>query len=276
MPGSDVLADAHSLAVALRGMDVLCLVPAEMERASFRRSHQQALCPPVLFARGDANLLLRPGVGISGARNASALALDAARDVARELASCHLQVVSGGAAGVDLAAHTTALAEGGHTTVVLPEGIAGYRLRGEMEEMASRSNLLMVSEFHPRQKWRAAGAMQRNRTICGISDAVLIIEARSEGGTFSAGQTALKNGVPLFVLEFGARNEQNEGNRLLLDDGAIPVRRTRSTGKPNLDELLQVVTASPRPATMEQLSLCGDVVREPGAGYSSRSRGSPE
>jgi DNA processing protein len=112
--------------------------------------------------------------------------------------------VSGGAKGVDIAAHKTALTHGGTTTVVLAEGILQYRMRHELRDIFDPARTLVVSEFFPEDPWIAGRAMQRNRTICALSRALVLIEARTTGGTFAAGEAALAMGVPLFTPLPGA------------------------------------------------------------------------
>ena len=61
---------------------------------------------------------------------------------------------------------------------------------------------IVVSEYMPRLPWFARNAMQRNRTLCGLSNAVVVIESGLKGGTFEAGKAALALRRPLFVEEY--------------------------------------------------------------------------
>ena len=79
--------------------------------------------PATLFVRGEADVLLTPGVAVVGARSCSAYGAQVARSLARELASVGVVVVSGLARGVDGEAHRGALEGGGQTVAVLGCGI---------------------------------------------------------------------------------------------------------------------------------------------------------
>jgi predicted Rossmann fold nucleotide-binding protein DprA/Smf involved in DNA uptake len=99
----------------------------------------------------------------------------------------------------------------------------------------------VVSEFFPENHWIAGRAMQRNRTICALSRALVLIEARATGGTFAAGEVALAMGVPLFTADYSTQLESNNGNRILLARGAVRLRQSRATGRANLAQLFAMV-----------------------------------
>lgn len=195
--------------------------------------------PPVLFVRGPADLMTVRSIGFCGSRSATERGLAVASDIAEQVARQGLNVVSGGAKGVDITAHRTALSRGGTTTVVLAEGILQYRMRNELRDVFDPARTFVVSEFFPDDRWLAGRAMQRNRTICALSRALVLIEARSTGGTFAAGEAALGMGLPLFTADYSAQHEGNDGNRILLERGALRLRQSRATGRANLAQLLE-------------------------------------
>lgn len=194
--------------------------------------------PPVLMVRGARALLGRPAVGFCGSRKASDKGLAVARDCADQLARADVVVVSGYAAGVDLAAHRAALEAGGTTTIVLAEGISCFRVKRELADVWDWERVCVVSELPARARWSAGQAMQRNATICGLSDAMVLIEARSTGGSVAAGRESLAMGVPLFVAEYESMPEHADGNRALLAQGAMALRRSRKTGRAALERVL--------------------------------------
>jgi len=202
----------------------------------------RASAPPVLFMRGNPDLAMKAAVGFCGSRAASAKGLTVASDCARSLAREGVNVVSGYARGVDLAAHRAALEVGGTTTMVLAEGISHFRIKGELRDVMDEdlSRVLVISEFPPGLPWRAHNAMARNRTICGLANAMVVIESGAEGGTFEAGRTALELGEPLFCVEYAEATPSAAGNPYFLQRGALGLRRAKS-GEPNLTQLLSVI-----------------------------------
>ena len=197
--------------------------------------------PAVLYALGNRDLFLAPGVGFCGSRKASVEGVQISRDCAGLLARQSVNVISGYAQGVDMAAHSGALEAGGTTTIVLVEGILHFRLKKDLRAISGdMSRILVVSEFPPGLPWKAHNAMTRNRTICGLADALVVVESGSEGGTFEAGKTALALKEPLFCVDHANSVPSATGNRYFLENGAVGLRRAQS-GQPNLDRLLSIV-----------------------------------
>jgi len=199
--------------------------------------------PPILFALGNLDICKQRAVGFCGSRKASPKGLQVARECASILAAADVNVVSGYAHGVDLAAHRAALESGGVTTMVLAEGIHHFRLKEEIRDLVHAnefSRLLVISEFPPGLPWRAHNAMTRNRTICGLSHAMIVVESGLEGGTFEAGKTALELGEPLFCVDYAQPSPSAAGNPYFLQHGAFSLKRDRA-GKPNLSRVLSII-----------------------------------
>ncbi len=184
----------------------------------------RADAPPLLFVYGDLAASERKTVGFCGSRRATEKGIRFAERVAEALAVRGVNVVSGYASGVDTAAHAGALRGHGVTTIVLPEGILQFRMKQELFELGEQSDFLVMSEFPPRLPWAAHNAMRRNTTICGLSDAVVVVEAGERGGTLEAGKTALRLGLPLFVVDYVEPVPAAQGNARLLRDGANPIK----------------------------------------------------
>ena len=180
--------------------------------------------PPVLFYRGDVEILQMPAIGMCGSRRASEAGLRAARVCAMTAAREGLVVASGNAAGVDTEAHLGALEGGSATILVLPEGALHYRPRRNSGDFDVADRVLVVSQFPPRQHWNVGSAMARNAVIAGIGDALVVIEAGSEGGTLNAGKQALAMGRPVIALEFESMPTP-PGNAILHAKGAVRLRR---------------------------------------------------
>ncbi len=196
--------------------------------------------PPILFVRGNTQLLEQPAVGFCGSRKASAKGLAVTDSSARILAQEQICVVSGYAHGVDLTAHHAALQGGGTTIMVLVDGILRFRAKKEIEDVLTRDNHLVVSQFPPSLTWIGRNAMKRNGTIIGLSDAMILVESGSKGGTFAAGTESLKRHHPLFVIDFAEPGPSAEANPYFVEHGGIPIRGDRQH-VPNLKRVLGAV-----------------------------------
>ena len=202
--------------------------------------------PPFLFYMGPSDLLNAPGIGMCGSRNVTEEGLKAAVACGEVVAHQGLTVVSGYARGVDMATHISALAAGGSTVIVLPEGISRFRIkRGPFVEVWNPSRVLVVSQFAPTRPWSAGAAMTRNGVIIGLSLALVVVEASEKGGTLAAGAKALELNRRVITLEFA---QIPPGNAVLLRRGAVSVRNraelsnrlAQVVGKPGGNQLLMI------------------------------------
>ena len=179
--------------------------------------------PPVLCARGNLSLLDMKAVGFCGSRNASSRGCTVAETISQKLAYESVNIVSGYAHGIDHVSHLSALMAGGTTTIVPAIGILHFAMKEELGGYINESNYLVLSEFLPRLGWIARNAMQRNRTICALSDAMVLIESDLKGGTFDAGRAAIELQHPLFVIDYEETAVTPPGNRHFLERGAIRI-----------------------------------------------------
>ncbi len=185
---------------------------------------------PILFCKGRISLLKSQGVAIVGSRNASEEGMSIARQFAADLALAGENVVSGYAKGIDTAAHEGALEKDGTTTIVLSHGILQFSKKKVLDKVALEGNTLVVSQFHPGEGWSAGNAMVRNKLVCALSKAVIVVECGAEtgedgnlSGTFDAGKTALQMKIPLFVLSPDSFKNPPAGNKALLDMGGVEI-----------------------------------------------------
>jgi DNA processing protein len=157
--------------------------------------------PPELFVAGDADLLRAgPCVAIVGSRKASPQGLDRARKLASLLTRHGVIVVSGLAAGIDTAAHETAMQCGGRTIAVLgtPLDECFPAQNAALQQRIMREHLA-VSQFAPGTAVGKHTFPMRNRTMALIADATVIVEATDHSGTINQGWEALRLGRPLWL-----------------------------------------------------------------------------
>jgi DNA processing protein len=197
---------------------------------------------PILSTLGNLALLDTPGLGFCGSRKASEKGIAVAVDCAEQAVRAGFTVVSGNAAGVDLAAHRTALAEGGATIMVLAEGIDRFRIRRELRQVWNWERVLVISQFPAEATWQAYRAMERNDVIIALSRALIVVEAGETGGTLAAGLRTLQVGKPLFVADYENIDVVAPGNAQLLAKGAMRLRRSRETGRANVASLQEIAT----------------------------------
>lgn len=187
--------------------------------------------PEVLFSRGALGGAGRRGddgqpmgVSVVGSRRASPGALRLAHRLGYALAREGFSVVSGGAFGVDAAAHRGALDAGGHTLAILGSGVLlplpvrNRRLFGEILEGGGG----LASELPPWQSARPEFFPRRNRLIAALSRALVVVQASQGSGSLHTVDAATAMGVPVYV--FVDDDARNAGCRTILKMGGHAVR----------------------------------------------------
>lgn len=185
---------------------------------------RQAEGPPALFVRGDGAVLSAPCVAIVGTRDASAYGRACAQKFAEGLARSGVTVVSGGALGIDAAAHTGALNGGGRTAAVLAAGVdnvypavhAGLFTR-------IRETGCLVSQFACGARPGEHKFLLRNDLIAALCLGVIVVEAPPKSGALRTAATAADLGREVFVVPAAIDNRAYWGSFNLVRDGATLV-----------------------------------------------------
>jgi DNA processing protein len=163
-------------------------------------------------------------VAIVGSRAATLSAARFARHLARDLAKAGAVVVSGGAFGIDVAAHRGAMKAGGRTWAVAP---TGHKLcfpaehDGLFEEIGEGPGA-MLWPFAPEYAHRTS-FLARNRVLVALADAVVVVQAGSHSGALHAATWARKLKTPLWVVPVAPWIADFDGSRQLLLAGARPL-----------------------------------------------------
>jgi DNA processing protein len=179
--------------------------------------------PPVLWAKGDTDLLARSGVALVGARNASSLGLRMARRLGTALGEAGQVVVSGLARGIDAEAHAAALPTGtvavmaGGVDVIYPEENA--RLAAEIAQRGC-----LISEQPMGMVPQARHFPLRNRLIAGLSRAVVVVEAAARSGSLITARDALDLGRDVLAVPGHPFDARAAGCNMLIRDGAVLVQ----------------------------------------------------
>lgn len=158
--------------------------------------------PKYLYVQGNLPKTPARTAAIVGARAASGHGMAAAESLAGGLAAEGWVIISGGATGVDAAAHRGALAVGGTTVAVLGTGIDVVypaRNRGLFAQIADGGGAL-ATPFSPGEPPRAGQFVRRNRIIAALADAVIVVDAGLGSGSLHTAQAALDLGRGLGAL----------------------------------------------------------------------------
>ncbi|MBW1938436.1 MAG: DNA-processing protein DprA [Deltaproteobacteria bacterium] len=218
-----------------------CITILDEDYPELLKNRLQKKAPPLLMVLGNKKLLNKATAGFCGSRKASEKGIATAKDCADQLARKGINIVSGYAAGVDMATHKAALECGGTTTLVLCEGILHFRKKRELKDIWDWERIAVVSEFLPGVPWSARNAMQRNNTICALTSTMILIESASKGGSIAAGRTSIKMGIPLFAPVYKGMPETAIGNRELLGQGAQELYKNSHSNRANMKKVFAAI-----------------------------------
>jgi DNA processing protein len=262
--------DGASLAEAMQAAVAAC--PADLDGAGVRAAEVwvrhdvrvTVLGDPgyprrlIAFDRDDTPLIMArrgllppdgPTVAIVGSRRATAYGRGVAAWVAESCGQAGVRVVSGGAVGIDAAAHEAAHATRGGTTVVLGCGHdvpypSPHATRGGLFERVRDHGGVLLSESLPGQSPKAYRVRARNRIVAGLADVVVVVEGGERSGALLTAGAAAELGIPVFAVPGDVRAPGSVAPHRLLAEGVALCRGPQDI----LDELAVVASVGDEPA----------------------------
>jgi predicted Rossmann fold nucleotide-binding protein DprA/Smf involved in DNA uptake len=190
------------------------------------RRNLRSAAPPLLYGAGDIARLGLGGLAIIGSRDIDEEGLSFTRRVAERCAGQDIQVISGGARGVDQAAVAAALEAGGGAIVVLADRLDRTATSRDAKEPLRSGLLTLITPYEPESGFTVGKAMGRNKNIYALADSALVVRfTTGEGGTWAGVVEQLcrnKSGsfcVPVF---FRSSHNPEDGSAELRSRGALP------------------------------------------------------
>ncbi len=192
------------------------------EHPEFPERLKKVSDPPFgLFVKGKLPSNERMTVGIVGARRCSCYGKQMAERLARTLAEQQVQIISGMALGIDGNAQNAAVEAGGESYGVLGSGVdVCYPRfnRSLYEQLPCRGGIL--SEYPPGREPLALHFPIRNRIISGLSDCLVVIEAKMRSGSLITADLALEQGKDVYAVPGRIGDVLSAGCNYLISQGA--------------------------------------------------------
>jgi DNA processing protein len=199
--------------------------------------------PYALWLRGQADLrqaCLR-SVSMVGSRAATGYGAHVAGEIAADLGERGWTIVSGGAYGIDAAAHRGALATGALTVAVLACGVDYPYPAGHADLFADiAAHGLVISEWPPGRQPARLRFLVRNRTIAALTRGTVIVEAGERSGALNTARHAAQLGRPLMAVPGPVTSAQSAGCHRIIREWAA----TCVTCADDVIELLSPLGAS--------------------------------
>lgn len=180
--------------------------------------------PLLLFARGQLQLLRRKITVIVGARYPTAYSEQVLDQLVPNLVKEEWVIASGLARGVDAAAHQAALAAKGATIAVIGNGLNYFypSQNRHLQQTISQQGLVL-SEYLPDTPPRPYFFPARNRILAGLSQNVIVTEAKEKSGSLITANLALQENRNIFAVPGPVSSALSRGPNLLIAAGATPL-----------------------------------------------------
>lgn len=181
--------------------------------------------PAKLYLVGDESILNKPSIAIIGCRDASDYGKKVAFNFAYELAKKGFVIISGLARGIDTYAHLGAVKANGKTIAVLGSGMRHIYPASNKPlcNQIVQKGGAVITEYEPGVRPVGTNFPIRNRIISGLSNGVLVVEAKQKSGTLITVDYALEQGKDVFVIPGNITSTNSYGTNELIKQGAKPV-----------------------------------------------------
>lgn len=169
---------------------------------SFLKTKVRTGLPTKVYLEGNINLLQQsPKIAVIGTREPSFRSRCQTVIITQQLVQHRAVVVSGLAQGIDEAAHSAVLTNGGSTIAVLGTSLLqAYPPQHRELQQYLMEQHLVISQFGPDSIVEPTNFLARNRLLVGMSDAIIVMEAKNRSGTQVAVSAALHYGIPVFMI----------------------------------------------------------------------------
>ncbi len=177
--------------------------------------------PFALYVKGELPEETKPSVAVIGARACSEYGKTVAGFFGRQLGNEGVQIISGMARGIDGIAQRGALESKGKTFAVLGCGVdVCYPRENNDLYVRLQEQGGVISEYAPGTEAQSKLFPPRNRIISGLSDLILVIEARKRSGTYITVLQALEQGKEVYAVPGRITDSLSDGCNYLLSQGA--------------------------------------------------------
>ncbi len=180
--------------------------------------------PAILYFKGKGNLDYARSLAIVGTRDSTEYGKKSTEEIVSQLKEYNVQIVSGLAYGIDVAAHKAALKNGLSTVGVLANSLddvypkSHLKVAKEMEESG-----LLISEQPLNTRTMPQFFVARNRIIAGLADAVIVVESGRKGGSMVTAEYANNYNREVFAIPGGIFQKHSEGPNYLVSNNKAQI-----------------------------------------------------
>lgn len=186
---------------------------------------KEIYCPPiVLFYRGEKELLNTKMLGVVGARKSTTYGKQVLNEILPSIVDASITIVSGLATGIDGISHQITLNNSGNTIGVIGTGIdiVYPRMHQDLQSQMECEGLV-ISEYPLGEQPYRSHFPERNRIIAGLSETLLVVEAKAKSGSLITANLALQENRNVCAIPGKITDPLSSGCNELIAAGAKPI-----------------------------------------------------
>lgn len=180
--------------------------------------------PVLLYSKGNAKFDMKHAIAMVGSRLATDYGRGICKEFIQEIKAYNPIIISGLAYGIDICAHKEALYAGLQTIAVVGHGLD--RIYPDSHRQIAMDIIeqgALITEFHSGVKPDRENFPARNRIIAGLSDAVIVVEAREQGGALITAEMANSYNRDVFAFPGRIHDLQSKGCNNLIKNNIAQV-----------------------------------------------------
>ena len=185
--------------------------------------------PICLYVKGNVEILNSFSIAIIGCRNNTEYGEQMARKIVQDLVQKNVVTVSGLARGIDSIAHKATVEKSGKTIAVIGSGLDNLYPKENIKLARDiiENGGAIITEYPIGTKPEKMNFPARNRIISGISNGIVVVEAKKKSGTMITVDFALEQGREVFCVPGNVTSKNSEGTNELIKEGASIVTKVQ-------------------------------------------------
>ena len=185
--------------------------------------------PICLYVKGNVEILNSFSIAIIGCRNNTEYGEQMARKIVQDLVQKNVVTVSGLARGIDSIAHKATVEKSGKTIAVIGSGLDNLYPKENIKLARDiiENGGAIITEYPIGTKPEKMNFPARNRIISGISNGIVVVEAKKKSGTMITVDFALEQGKEVFCVPGNVTSKNSEGTNELIKEGASIVTKVQ-------------------------------------------------
>ena len=178
--------------------------------------------PKKLYVCGNKMVLNSNCISVVGSRTSTKYGEKWCKKFVKEFINYGVTIVSGMALGIDKIAHESAINNGGTTIAVMPSGFNNIYPKENLKlyEQIILSGGCVITEYNPNEYASSKKFLERNRIVCGISIATIVVEAAYRSGTSVTAKLAKEQKKDVYCIPGSLDNPKSIGTNKLIKEFA--------------------------------------------------------